>query len=271
MRDSKTITRQKRPKRPMILPTLLLLSRDEEIGALVAAAAKAAWRVAQHHETHAADGVFEEPNVRLVILDDEAVDEHDRGRLLTQIRRRVPNAPLLYIAGGHNVITRSGRAPTAPITTFPNPSHSKDSGMFCTLSCGSISPPSLNARPEPVDISPAPRLLGWSGWLHPDPIRSKRMGHPQSQWARPARESPGRGGRGFPSMGSARLGRAFISDGSGALDVAARHRQWLPRATRGSNRGPAFFSCARLSAASFRIGANLSVRVHGPRRLIRFL
>ncbi len=86
----------------MLLPTLLLLSHDDSLAALVEKASKTGWRVAQHRETHATHSLFAEPNVRVVILDDEAVDEHDRGRLLAQIRRRLPTASLLYIAGGHN-------------------------------------------------------------------------------------------------------------------------------------------------------------------------
>ncbi len=85
----------------MLMPTLLLLSRDEAIAGLVADASKTGWKVAQHRETHALHSLFGEPNVRLVILDDEAVDEHDRGRLLAQIRRRIPSASLLYVAAGH--------------------------------------------------------------------------------------------------------------------------------------------------------------------------
>jgi DNA-binding response OmpR family regulator len=87
---------------PMMQPTLLLLSGDEQIAKLVTTIANAAWRVAQHLETHATHPIFAEPNVKLVILDDEAIEGPERGRLLTQIRRRMPSASLLYIAAGHD-------------------------------------------------------------------------------------------------------------------------------------------------------------------------
>jgi DNA-binding response OmpR family regulator len=44
------------------------------------------------------DGSFALPNVRIVILDDQAVEEDDRSWLLTRIRKRLPDASLLYIA-----------------------------------------------------------------------------------------------------------------------------------------------------------------------------
>jgi DNA-binding response OmpR family regulator len=86
----------------MVRPTLLLLSADREIVEIVTDAAKAGWRVAEHGETEALHSLFAEPNVRLVLLDDEAIEEAERGRLLTQIRRRLPAASLLYVAGNHD-------------------------------------------------------------------------------------------------------------------------------------------------------------------------
>jgi CheY-like chemotaxis protein len=46
--------------------------------------------------------VFAQPNVKLVILDDQAVAESDRGRMLEQIRRRLPGAPLIYVAASQS-------------------------------------------------------------------------------------------------------------------------------------------------------------------------
>ncbi len=46
--------------------------------------------------------VLAQPNLRLAILDDQAVDENDRGRLLAQIRRHLSGVPLLYVAGSPN-------------------------------------------------------------------------------------------------------------------------------------------------------------------------
>jgi len=86
----------------MMRPTLLLLSGDEQIAKLIATVANATWRIAQYLETHAIHRILAEPHVKLVILDDEAIEEPERGRLLTQIRRRIPSASLLYVAAGHD-------------------------------------------------------------------------------------------------------------------------------------------------------------------------
>lgn len=46
--------------------------------------------------------VLAQPNVRLIILDDQAVEENDRGWLLAQIRKYFPGPSLLYIAGSQS-------------------------------------------------------------------------------------------------------------------------------------------------------------------------
>jgi DNA-binding NarL/FixJ family response regulator len=86
----------------MIKPTLLLLSSDQAIIEMATEAAKAGWRLTAHKETHALHDLFAEPRIGVVVLDDEAIEEAERGRLLAQIRRRLPTASLLYVAGNHD-------------------------------------------------------------------------------------------------------------------------------------------------------------------------
>ena len=43
-----------------------------------------------------------QPNVRLVILDDQTVEENDRGWLLAQIRKHFSSGSLLYVAGSQS-------------------------------------------------------------------------------------------------------------------------------------------------------------------------
>ena len=43
-----------------------------------------------------------QPNVRLVIVDDQTVEENDRGWMLVQIRKHFSGIPLLYVAGGQS-------------------------------------------------------------------------------------------------------------------------------------------------------------------------
>jgi DNA-binding response OmpR family regulator len=84
-------------------PTVLLLSDDEGLADLVREVVKHPWKLL-HHD---ADGyisrrMFAQPNVRLVIFDDQAVEEIDCNWLLAQIRKHFSGTSLLYIAGSHS-------------------------------------------------------------------------------------------------------------------------------------------------------------------------
>jgi DNA-binding response OmpR family regulator len=84
-------------------PILLLLSDDEALTALVRGVVRRPWRVARHGaDKFMTREVLALPNVRLAILDDQAVEENDRGCLLEQIRKRFPGNSLLYVAGSHS-------------------------------------------------------------------------------------------------------------------------------------------------------------------------
>ena len=84
-------------------PTLLLLSDDEALAALVRGIVARPW-VLVHHKSEGYlrhDGLPQQ-NVRLVILDDQAVEETDRGWMLAQIRKRLSGTPLLYVAASQS-------------------------------------------------------------------------------------------------------------------------------------------------------------------------
>jgi DNA-binding response OmpR family regulator len=81
-----------------LAPTLLLLSADEALKDFVATVVQPPWNLAHHAIPLTSPEVFARPNVRLVVLDDENVEENERGRLLTQIGRHVPTTPLIYLA-----------------------------------------------------------------------------------------------------------------------------------------------------------------------------
>ena len=88
----------------IIAPTLLLLSNDETLAEFVLGVVMPPWRLI-HHDGGGrcmGDGSFAQPNVRLVILDDQAVQEDDRSWLLTRICKRLPGASLLYVAGNQS-------------------------------------------------------------------------------------------------------------------------------------------------------------------------
>jgi CheY-like chemotaxis protein len=88
----------------ILAPTLLLLSDDEALAELVLGVVKTPWRLIHQNGGGArtSDGSFAQPNVRIVILDDQAVEENDRGWLLTRIHKRLPGASLLYVAGNQS-------------------------------------------------------------------------------------------------------------------------------------------------------------------------
>src|ERR1022692_2773936 len=84
-------------------PTVLLLSDDEALAKLVLGIVKRPWKLVRHAaDKYVGREVFAQPNVRLVILDDQAVEENDRGWLLEQIRKHFSGPPLLYVAGGQS-------------------------------------------------------------------------------------------------------------------------------------------------------------------------
>ncbi len=81
----------------------LLLSDDEQLVKFVLRVVKRPWRlVRQRADKFMPREVLAQPNLRLAILDDQAVDENDRGRLLTQIRKHFSGVPLLYVAASPN-------------------------------------------------------------------------------------------------------------------------------------------------------------------------
>ncbi len=82
-----------------LAPSALLLSEDKELVDLVDRLVKPPWKLVRHEaDKFMTREVLAQPNVRLAILDDEAVKENDRGRLLAQIRRHFSGVSLLYIA-----------------------------------------------------------------------------------------------------------------------------------------------------------------------------
>jgi len=88
----------------ILTPILLLLSDDEALAEFVFGVVEPPWRLIHQDGGGArmSDGSFAQPNVRLVILDDQAVEENDRSWLLTRIRKRLPGASLLYVAGNQS-------------------------------------------------------------------------------------------------------------------------------------------------------------------------
>jgi hypothetical protein len=83
------------------MPILALLSRDGQLMETVQGAAGSKWLVVNPGIAQLI-GLIHEPNVKLVIFDDQLVAASERGRALTEIRRCASKASIIYVAGQHN-------------------------------------------------------------------------------------------------------------------------------------------------------------------------
>jgi hypothetical protein len=79
-----------------------LLSNDADLAHIVNSAVKMPWRLKHYFYNGEVLEFLQLADVRLVIVDDEAVSESDRGWLLGQVHRNLNEATLLYVAGNHS-------------------------------------------------------------------------------------------------------------------------------------------------------------------------
>jgi DNA-binding response OmpR family regulator len=85
-----------------LTPRVLLLSDDEALADVVQGIVRRPWSLVRQAVDGTLSEVFAQPTVRLVILDDQAVEENARGRVLEQIRKYFPGIFLLYVAGSQS-------------------------------------------------------------------------------------------------------------------------------------------------------------------------
>ncbi len=83
-------------------PAAIVFSADQALVSLAQQAVTSGWKVELCRNAGTGREVLSQPNIRLVIVDDESVPEEARGWLLDWIRRFVPRALLIYIAGSHS-------------------------------------------------------------------------------------------------------------------------------------------------------------------------
>lgn len=83
-------------------PALLLVSIDDSFAELVGRIAAPGWLVDRHHNPSSGARALSRNDVRLVVFDDQAIAESERGWLLAQVRKHKPGVPLLYIASDHD-------------------------------------------------------------------------------------------------------------------------------------------------------------------------
>jgi hypothetical protein len=80
---------------------LVLLSRDIQLEEAVKHAAGPRWTIVSRAFDELTS-LIREPNVRVVVFDDESVSALDRGWALAEIRRCASRASILYVAGQHD-------------------------------------------------------------------------------------------------------------------------------------------------------------------------
>ena len=101
---TKLMDRRNRTYRPASkpsVPILALLSHDGQLMETVQGAAGSKWSVVKPAIAQLFT-LIHEPNVKLVIFDDQLVAASERGRALTEIRRCAPKASIIYVAGQHD-------------------------------------------------------------------------------------------------------------------------------------------------------------------------
>lgn len=102
IRGTKPVGAAAAPPDSIERPALLLISPDDALVEFVRRIAHPGWRVEHHRDlSHRAD-ILWQPDLRVVLLDDEAIAATDRGWLLAQIRRHRPGAALVYVAANHD-------------------------------------------------------------------------------------------------------------------------------------------------------------------------
>jgi DNA-binding NtrC family response regulator len=91
------------PDVPELARAMVVFSADPRVVEMAAAAAPSTWAVQNCADPHDARGVLARPGVRLVILDDEEINESTRGWLLDRIHRYAPLSLVIYVAASHDL------------------------------------------------------------------------------------------------------------------------------------------------------------------------
>ncbi len=81
--------------------TILIFSRDPSLLKLAQRVARNGWNLERCDDIRNSRDRLARPQVGLVIVDDEGIEDHLRGWLLARVRSYAPQAPLVYVAGDH--------------------------------------------------------------------------------------------------------------------------------------------------------------------------
>jgi DNA-binding NarL/FixJ family response regulator len=80
---------------------VVVFSTDLSLRQLAETAVSSPFECIVHPNPYVGRDLVLKANVRVVVLDDESLDDDDRGWLVAQIRRRAPDARLVYVASNH--------------------------------------------------------------------------------------------------------------------------------------------------------------------------
>ncbi len=98
-----TRNRAKRAAAPTGQPRgIAIFSRDESIVRLITDGLRGSWVIEKFSDPLQARASMPKSGVRIVVIDDEAIEEATRGWLLDQVRKWAPHALVAYIAAIHN-------------------------------------------------------------------------------------------------------------------------------------------------------------------------
>src|SRR5579863_2591014 len=84
---------------------IAVFSRDESVMKTIAECIGDSWVIEKFTDPQEGRAFLLNPSVRIVVIDDEAIEESTRGWLLDQVRKRAPHALIAYIAAVHTLET----------------------------------------------------------------------------------------------------------------------------------------------------------------------
>ena len=92
-----------RPSIPAVSPlSVLVFSNDDAVARLAAEAVAPRWTVERCSDVSESRAKLVKPGLRLVVVDDAAIEESTRGWLLEQVRKYAARALVVYIASDHS-------------------------------------------------------------------------------------------------------------------------------------------------------------------------
>jgi hypothetical protein len=81
---------------------IAVFSRDESVVKMIAEGMGDSWVLEKFTDPHDGHDFLLKPHVRIVVIDDEAIEESMRGWLLGQVRKHALHALIAYIAANHS-------------------------------------------------------------------------------------------------------------------------------------------------------------------------